>query len=135
MKSILKAFRDALVADAGLTAKVAAANIYAGVRDEKTPIPCIDVFTVSMAAVRMQGGKVGGENLATMAVQVSIFAPSEDDAQDISDIIMDVLLGDNTTLNTAGVRNVMLDSSRSILESGLCHIPMRFTCKYIFTIA
>ncbi len=134
MKAILKAFRDALVADAGLTVKVAAANIYAGIRDEKTPIPCIDVFTVSMAAIKLHGGKVGGENLATMDLQVSIFAKSEDDAQDISDIILDVLLGDNSTLNTAGVRNVKLESSRSLLESGICHIPMRFTCKFIFTI-
>ena len=134
MKAILKAFRDALVADAGLTALVPAANIYAGVRDEKTPIPCIDVFTVSNAAVRMQGGKVGGENMATMDVQVSVFAKTEDGAQDISDSIMDMLLGDNSTLNTAGVRNVALDSNRSILESGVCHIPMRFSCNYLFTV-
>ncbi len=134
MKAILKAFRDALVAEATLTALVPAVNIYAGVRDEKTPIPCIDIFIVSMAAVKMQGGKVGGENLATMDIQVSIFAPSEDDAQDINDIILDVLLGDNSILNTAGVRNITFDSSRSLLESGICHIPLRFSCNYLFTV-
>lgn len=134
MKAVLKAFRDALVANAALIALVPAVNIYAGVRYEKTPIPCIDIFTVSMSTARLQGGKVGKENIATMDIQVSIFADSEDDAQDISDIIMDVLLGDNSTLNTAGIKNISLGSSRSLLESGICHIPLRFVCNYLFTL-
>ncbi len=134
MKAILKAFRDALVADAGLIVLVPAANIYAGMRDEKTPIPSIDIFTISMAAIKLHGGKVGGENIATMDLQVSIFAKSENIAQDISDKIINILLGDNTKLNLAGVRNVNLTSSRSLLESGICHIPMRFSCNYLFTV-
>jgi hypothetical protein len=49
MLAILKAFRDALIADGTLTALVPAANIYAGLRDLKTPIPAVDIFSISGA--------------------------------------------------------------------------------------
>jgi hypothetical protein len=47
MIAIIKAFRDALVADATLLTLIPAANIYAGLRDEKTSIPAVDIFVVS----------------------------------------------------------------------------------------
>ena len=134
MKFVLKAFRDALVADGTLTALVAATDIYAGLRDEKTDIPAIDIFQVSGVDTRLSGGKVGGENISRVIMQVSVFHRTEDDAQTVADRIMTVLLGDNTILNTAKIKNVALTSQTSLMESALSHIPMRFSCNYMYTI-
>jgi len=133
MKSVLKAFRDALVADGTLTALVAATSIYAGVRDEKTDIPAIDIFQVSGVDTKLSGAKVGGESIARTVMQVSVFHRTEDDAQTIADQIKTVLLGDNTTLNTAKIKNVSLSSQTSLMESALSHIPLRFSCNYMYT--
>jgi hypothetical protein len=131
MKSILKAFRDALVADSALIAIVPATSIFAGVRNDDLPIPGINVFIVTNSAKK----KYGGKNQARMEVQVSIFTTNEDEAQTIKDLVTDVLLSDNTILNTAGVRTVTLAGSPSLLDpTGLCHIPARFSCQYMFTV-
>ena len=134
MKFALKAFRDALVADGTLMVLVAATSIYAGLRDEKTDIPAIDIFQVSGVDTRLSGGKVGGENISRVIMQVSVFHRTEDDAQTVADRIMTVLLGDNTILNTAKIKNVALTSQTSLMESALSHIPMRFSCNYMYTI-
>ena len=134
MKSILKAYRDALVASGTLTALVPAANIYAGLREEKTIIPAIDIFQVSEVVTKLSGAKVGGESISSVVMQVSIFHTSEDDAQTVADAVRDVLLGDNATLNTAGIRNVGLTSQTSLAEAGLSHIPQRYKCNYMYTV-
>ena len=134
MKSILKAYRDALVANGTLTALVPAASIYAGVRDEKTSIPTMDVFQVSEVATKLAGAKVGGESISNVVMQVSIFHNNEDDAQTVADVVKDTLLGDNITLNTAKIKNVTLTSQTSLAEAGLSHIPQRYKCNYMYTV-
>lgn len=133
MIAILKAFRDALVADGTLTTLVAASSIYAGLRDEKTDIPTIAIFQVSGVDTRLAGGKVGGENISRTIMQVSVFHRTEADAQTVADQIKAVLLGDNTTLNTAQIKNVALSSQTSLMDSALSHIPLRFSCNYMYT--
>ena len=133
MKAILKAFREALIADGTLTALVAATSIYAGIRDEKTAIPTINIFQVSGVDTKLAGAKVGGESIARNIMQVSIFHQTENDAQTVADQIKNVLLGDNTILNTAKIKNVALSSQTSLMESALSHIPLRFSCNYIYT--
>ena len=135
MLAILKAFRDALIANAALTAAVPAANIYTGVRDIKTPIPAVDVFTVSEPTQKLAGAKVGGITINILSLQVSILAKNEATAQTILDLVLPVLLGDNTTLNTAGIKNVTQTNNRSLLEpNGFCHIPLQISCNYMNTI-
>ena len=134
MKAVLKAFRDALVANGALTALVPASNIYAGARDEKTTIPAIDIFQVSGVGIKLAGAKVGGESISDTVMQVSIFHYTEDDAQTVADAVRDILLGDNTTLNTAQIKNVGLTSQTSLAESGLSHIPQRYKCNYMYTV-
>ncbi len=133
MKAILKAFRDALVADGTLTGLVAATSIYAGLRDEKTSIPAIDIFQVSEVTEKLAGAAVGGETIASVVMQVSIFQRTEDDAQTIADQVMNVLLGDNSTLNTAKIKNVTLTGKTAMLENNVNHISLRFRCNYMFT--
>ena len=134
MKAILKSFRDALVADATLTAAVPAANIYAGVRDLKTPIPAIDVFIVAETTEKLAGAKVGGITIRKMTLQVSIIASTDNDALTILGLVEDMLFSDNTTLNSAGVKDVTKTNSNSSLDGGgYVHIPMTITCKYMTT--
>lgn len=134
MKFVLKAFRDALVASGTLTALVPAANIYAGVRDEKTNIPAIDIFQVSGVDTKLAGAKVGGGSISSTVMQVSIFHTTEDDAQTVADAVIDVLLGDNTVLNAAKIKNISLSSQTSLAEAGLSHIPQRYKCNYMYTV-
>lgn len=132
MITILKALRDVLVADATLTALVPAANIYAGVRDEKTPVPAIDVFSlVGPEPDRYAGAKCGGMTDITEAFQVSIFHNTEAEAQVVKNRVMAVMLGANTTLNTAKIKNVVLmNAAPSLMELNISHIPLRFRCNY-----
>ena len=134
MKSVLKAFRDALVAEATLTALVPASGIYAGMRDEKTSIPAIDVFQVSEVGTKLAGAKVGGESISDVVMQVSIFHNTENDAQTVADTIKEILLGDNAVLNAAKIKNIALTSQTSLMESGLSHIPQRYKCNYMYTV-
>lgn len=136
MKEILIAFRDALVADATLIALVPAANIYAGLRDEKTVVPAIDVFKIPGAAPeKYAGASIGGMTKAYDLFQISVFARNESDAWTIADRIMAIVLGDNATLNTAGIQNVSLTTMPpSLRESNMSHIPVRVRCNYHFTI-
>ena len=134
MKSILKAYRDALVANGTLTALVPASSIYAGIRDEKTTIPAIDIFQVSEVVTKLSGAQVGGESISNTVMQVSTFHHNEDAAQTVADAVRDILLGDNTTLNTAGIKNVGLTSQTSLAEAGLSHIPQRYKCNYMYTV-
>lgn len=134
MKAILKAFRDALVANAALTAEVPAANIYAGVRDLKTPLPAIDVFIVAEPTEKLAGAKVGGITIHKMSLQISIIADTDNNALTILELVQNVLFSDNTTLNTAGVKDITKTNSNSTLEdNGFCHIPLTITCKYMTT--
>lgn len=134
MKAILKAFRDALVANAALTAEVPAANIYAGVRDLKTPLPAIDVFIVANPTEKLAGAKVGGITINHMDLQVSIIADTDNNALTILGLVQTVLLGDNTILNTAGVKDITQMNANSTLEdNGFCHIPLTIACKYMTT--
>lgn len=134
MKAQLKAFRDALVAESSLTSLVIASSIYAGIRDEKTPIPCIDVFIINENSIRFSGGKVGALNKASLEIQVSIFSTNEVIGQTISDKVIEILLKDNTTLNIAGIRNIHFNGSKSLKEVGISHIPLEFLCNYLFTV-
>ncbi|RLD18801.1 MAG: hypothetical protein DRI69_09650 [Bacteroidetes bacterium] len=136
MISILKAFRDALVADITLTVLVPAANIYAGLRDEKTPIPAVDIFQIAGGAPdRYAGSAIGGMSKANDAIQISVFHLNEASGWKISDRIMSLLLGDNTTLNAAGIKNISLIAApASAREANLSHIPIRFRYNYHYTI-
>ena len=136
MITILKAFRDAMVADATLTALVPAANIYAGLRDEKTPIPAIDIFMIPGAEPeKYAGAKVGGMTLIHEAFQISVFHRSEAAALTIADQIMVIMLGDAAILNTAKIKNIsLMNMPPSLRESNISHIPLRFRCDYHITI-
>ena len=133
----LKALRDALVADVILIGMVPAANIYAGLRDEKTPIPAVDVFTIPGAAPeKYAGAKVGGMTKVSEAFQISVFHRTESGALKISDQIMAIMLGDNTTLNTAKIKNVsLMNMPPSLREANISHVPLRFRCNYHITIS
>lgn len=135
MIAILKAFRDALVADATLIAIVPAANIYAGLRDEKTALPAIDVFEVSEIAENMAGARVGGFVEASVVMQVSIYADGVVTAQTISDRVIDILLGDNLLLNAAGVKLTAMIGKTPMRENNISHIPIRFRCGYHYVVA
>ena len=136
MKEILRAFRDALVADATLLTLVPAANIYAGLRDEKTDIPAIDVFLIPAPDEPYAGAMVGGLTNAGLVVQVSTFAATESEAWDIVGRVQVIILGDNSTLNTAGVKSrTMIGSGGSMREANISHIPMRVRCNYHYKIA
>ena len=113
---ILKAFRDALVADETLLTLIPASNIYAGQRDEKTNIPAIDIFRVARI------------------FQISTFDENEIGALAITGKIMEIILGDNTILNTAGIKNITQTNIQSLLEkNGFSHIPLTISCKYMTT--
>jgi len=132
---ILKAFRDALVADPALVGLVPAANIYAGQRGEKTPIPAIDIFQVSKTTDKYAGAQIGGMIRANVVIQVSIFDHSSSDAMNIADRVETILLGDNETLNTAAIKNVTMVGSSSLMERNMSHIPLRFSFNYHYTIS
>lgn len=134
MLSILKSYRDALVADSTLIAAVPASNIFAGVRDIKTTIPAIDVFTIAEPTEKLAGAKVGGITINRLSVQVSVMAEDEATAQTILGLVQDVLLGDNATLNTAGVKNITQTNAMSTIEdNGFAHIPLQLSCNYMTT--
>ena len=137
MIAILKAFRDALVADGTLTALVPAANIYAGLRDEKTPLPAIDVFMIAGAAPEQYAGSaIGGMTLIHEAFQISVFHHSEASALAIADRVMSIMLADNATLNTAKIKNIsLMNMPPSLREANVSHIPIRFRCSYHITTA
>lgn len=132
MIAVLKAFRDALVADITLMTLVPAANIYAGLRDEKTALPAIDVFGIpGSAPERYAGASIGGMTRAEEVFQISTFARNELDAMTIADQAMAIVLGDNETLNSAHVSNISLISMPPSLREGkLTHIPIRIRCNY-----
>lgn len=133
MIAIIKAFRDALVADATLLTLIPAANIYAGLRDEKTSIPAVDIFVVSDIDEPYAGAAIGGMTKANVVIQVSIFARKESDAWAIAERVKTVLLDDNETLNTAGVKNMFMTGRTSLREANLSHIPIRFSFNYHWT--
>lgn len=133
MKAILKAFRDALVADGTLTALIPAANIYAGLRDEKTNIPAVDIFQVSDVSTKLAGARVGGMTKADVVMQVSVFDQNEADARTIAERIQTIVLGDNATLNTAKIKNLTMIGGSSLREANMIHIPLRFRMNYHYT--
>lgn len=138
MKAILKAFRDALVADATLLTLIPAANIYAGLRDEKTDIPAIDIFQVSETSVPLAGARVGGMTKAEVVMQVSVFARTDSAAWAIADRIQAIILGDDATLNTAKIKNLTMIGGNSLggnsrEEANINHIPLRFRLNYHYT--
>ena len=131
---ILKAFRDALVADETLLTLIPASNIYAGQRDEKTNIPAIDIFRVALSTEKFAGAKVGGITNITDIFQISTFDENEIGALAITGKIMEIILGDNTILNTAGIKNITQTNIQSLLEkNGFSHIPLTISCKYMTT--
>ena len=133
MKAILKAFRDAFVADGTLTALVPAANIYAGLRDEKTSIPAVDIFQVSEVSTKLAGARVGGMTKADVVMQVSVFDQNEADAWTIAERIQTIVLSDNATLNTAKIKNLTMIGGSSLREANMIHIPLRFRLNYHYT--
>ena len=133
MKTILKTFRDALVADATLLTLIPAANIYAGLRDEKTDIPAVDIFQVSETSSKLAGARVGGMTEASVVMQISVFDTNEADAWTIADRIQTVVLGDNATLNTAKIKNLTMIGGNSLREANMLHIPLRFRLNYHYT--
>ena len=136
MIAILKAFRDALIADGTLTALVPAANIYAGQRDEKTPIPAVDIFSISGAEPeKYYGSRNGGMTKIRAAFQISVFHATDVGAMAIAEQIMAILLSENEILNTAKIKNVsLMTMPPSLREGSLSHIPVRFRCDYHITI-
>ncbi|MEA3397799.1 MAG: DUF3168 domain-containing protein [Chloroflexota bacterium] len=134
MIAILKAFRDALVADATLLTLVPAANIYAGLRDEKTPIPAIDVFPIPSPDERYAGAAIGGLTKATEVMQISVFQVGTSDAMTIADRIREIMIGDNATLNTVGVQNIEYIGGTQMIEANMIHIPMRYRFNYHYKI-
>ena len=130
ISDVLKAFRDALVADVTLLTLIPAANIYAGLRDEKTNIPALDIFWVAGTTEKYAGAKVGGMTLVNDVLQVSVFHRNDHYALAIAGRAMDILLGDNATLNTAGVKNVTMIGGSSLREANMIHIPLRFRINY-----
>ena len=133
MKTILKTFRAALVADATLLTLIPAANIYAGLRDEKTDIPAVDIFQVSETSSKLAGARVGGMTEASVVMQISVFDTNEADAWTIADRIQTVVLGDNATLNTAKIKNLTMIGGNSLREANMLHIPLRFRLNYHYT--
>jgi len=131
--SILGSFRAALVADATLLTLVPAENIYAGLRDAKTDIPAVDIFQVSEVSEKYAGAKVGGMTKADMVLQVSVFARTDSAAMGIAGRIQAIVLSDNATLNTAGVKNVTMIGNNSLREANMIHIPLRFRMNYHYT--
>lgn len=136
---ILGVFRLALVSDATLLTHVPADNIYAGLRDEKTSIPAVDIFQVSGGTDEpYAGARVGGMTLATTVVQISVFARTDLVAMTIADRIVSIVLSDNTTLNTSKIKNIrrVAEGSTqeySIQEYNMVHIPLQFRMNYHFT--
>jgi hypothetical protein len=135
MKIILKAFRDALVADATLITLVPAANIYAGLRDEKTDVPAVDIFQISETSSKLAGARVGGMTEAGVVMQISVFDRDEANAWTIADRVQTLVLGDNAALNTAGIKNLTMIGGSSLREAGMSHIPLRFRLNYHYTTA
>jgi hypothetical protein len=131
--AILAAFRAAFVADATLTALVPAADIYAGLRDEKTNIPAVDIFQVSDVSTKLAGARVGGMTKADVVMQVSVFARTDSDALVIAGRIQDIVLSDNATLNTAKIKNLTMIGGSSLREANMIHIPLRFRLNYHYT--
>lgn len=131
---IMIAFRDALIADATLITLVPAENIYAGLRDEKTLIPAVDIFQVSESSTKLAGARVGGMTQADMVMQVSVFARIDSDALVIAGRIQDIVLSDNTTLNTSKIKNITMIGGSSLREANMIHIPLRFRLNYHYTI-
>jgi len=127
---VLKAFRDALVANATLLTLVPAVNIYAGLRNEKTEIPAVDIFRVAYTEEKYAGAKSGGITKVDDVLQVSVFHRSEQYAIAIAGKIMDILLGDDATLNTAGVKNVTMIGNTPMREATLIHVRLGFRCNY-----
>lgn len=132
MIAMLKAFRDALVADATLTALVPAANIYAGLRDEKTPLPAVDIFRIASGEPeKYAGANVGGMMKVDDVFQISVFATNEVDGWHIADQVIAIVLGDNTILNAAKIKNTsLINMPSSMRESSISHIPIRIRCNY-----
>lgn len=133
MIAILKAFRDAFVADATLLTLVPAANIYAGLRDEKTPIPAVDIFLVSETSTKLAGARTGGMTKADVVMQVSVFARTDSASGAIADRIQTIVLSDNATLNTAKIKNLTMIGGNSLREANMIHIPLRFRLNYHYT--
>lgn len=135
---IIGSFRAALVADGTLPALVPAANIYAGRRDEKTEIPAVDISQILAPDEKYAGARIGGMTKATMVVQISVFARTDLAAITIADRIQAIILSDNATLNTAGIKNLTMISSTSLREANtreenMIHIPIRFRLNYHYT--
>lgn len=132
---ILIAFREALIADATFLTLVPAANVYAGLRDEKTPIPAVDIFMIPGAEPeRYAGSAIGGMTLIHAAFQISVFHRTDAGAQIITGRIMSILLGDNTTLNTAKIKNVsLMNMPPSLPDVAGVHIPLRVRYDYHIT--
>jgi len=133
MIAILKAFRDALVADATLLTLIPAANIYAGLRDDKTPIPAIDIFSIPGVATKLAGARIGGMTKAEEVMQISIFATTALAAGTIADRVQTIILSDNVTLNTAKIKNITMIGGSSLMEENVIHIPLRFRLNYHYT--
>jgi len=133
MIAVLKAFRDALVADATLLTLIPAANIYAGLRDDKTPIPAIDIFQVSEVSTKLAGARIGGMTKADVVMQISIFATTALAAWTIADRVQTIVLADNVTLNTAKIKNITMIGGSSLMEENVIHIPLRFRLNYHYT--
>ena len=137
--AILAAFRAAFVADATLMTLIPAANIYAGLRDEKTNIPAVDIFQVSDVSTKLAGARVGGMTKADVVMQVSVYARTDSDALVIAGRIQDIVLSDNATLNAAKIKNLTMISGSSLRggtgtrEANVIHIPLRFRLNYHFT--
>ncbi len=134
MISILKAFRDALAAEPAVSALVPADNSYAGLRDEKTRLPAIDVFGVSVVMENLAGARVGGIFESSEVIQVSIYSRAADASQLISDVVINTYLGDNAALNAAGIKLITLINKVEMREKNISHIALRFRYGYHMTI-
>ena len=107
--TVYKAWRDALVNDATLTALTPALNIFIGPRKADAPVPSIAITTVGEAPIKKtQGAKISGELFeANPTFQLEI-AVDDNMAKivEVSDAIFNLIYKDNATLNTAGISNI-----------------------------
>jgi hypothetical protein len=69
------------------------------------------------------------------AFQISVYHRTDVGAMAISDQIVAIMLGDNTILNTAKIKNVsLMTMPPSLPDAAGVHIPIRFRCDYHITI-
>lgn len=135
--TVYKAWRDALVNDATLTALIPALNIFIGPRTTDAPVPSIAITTAGEGPTKkVHGGKISGnlfEENPTFQLEMAV-----DDKMtkiiEITDILINLLQKDNVTLNTAQISNIrkVAKLPEYFDERGLLCRALRYSFVYRF---